>query len=142
MKNSEKLTIGVLARKTGVGVETIRFYERKGLIRQPNKMSGGYRQYNEEDAKKIIFIKKTQNLGFTLKEILEILKLNTNSYNTCSEIKTKTDRKLVEIESKIKDLQKIKRALVELACACGESKQAVNQCNIYYCFEQNRKCNS
>lgn len=140
MKTDEKLTIGVLAKETGVGVETVRFYERKGLIRQPNKRGGGYRQYEPDDVKRISFIKRAQELGFTLKEIQDLLEMNTNTRATCSDIKTKADLKINEVKAKIKDLQRMKAALEEVACACGESKQAVSECRILDCFETGWKC--
>ena len=140
MENLEKLTIGLLAKAAGVGVETVRFYEREGLIKRPVKKNTGYRQYQADDARRIIFIKRTQELGFTLKEIQELLRLNSNPRATCSDVKKKADLKRREVEAKIKDLQRMKAALRELADACGESKQAVGRCKILNCFELGWKC--
>lgn len=72
----EKITIGKLAEMAGVGVETVRFYQRKNLLREP-KANGAFRTYNEEDAQRINFIKRAQDLGFTLNEVKELLELNT-----------------------------------------------------------------
>ena len=85
----EKITIGKLAEMAGVGVETVRFYQRKELLREP-KTNGTFRTYTEADAEKIIFIKKAQELGFSLAEIKELLELNTKPRVTCSTVKQKT----------------------------------------------------
>ena len=134
------LTIGKLAKAANVGLQTVRFYERTGLLPAPTRRTSGYREYQEEDAKRIRFIKRAQELGFTLKEILELLELNTSSKATCSDVKNKTDKKVAEVEAKIKDLQQMRRTLRELSCACGESKQAVKECKILDCFEKGWKC--
>jgi MerR family mercuric resistance operon transcriptional regulator len=122
-----------------VGVETVRFYERKGLIKKPSTKEG-FRKYSEEDAKRIRFIKRAQDLGFTLKEIKELLDLNSSSRATCSDIKDKTGEKIIEIEQKIRDLQRIKKSLLELSAACGDSKKALASCQIINCYETSWKC--
>src|SRR4051812_34146881 len=117
----EKLTIGKLAELAGVGVETVRFYQRKELLREP-KLSGAFRVYSEEDAQRIVFIKKAQELGFTLNEVKELLELNTRPRSTCGAVKAKTQAKLTEINQKIADLQRMKTSLEKLACACDGSQ--------------------
>ncbi len=84
----------------GVNVETIRFYQRKGLLKQPPIVKGGVRTYAEEDFQRITFIKKTQTLGFSIAEIKELLELNTKPRETCSKVKIKTEEKIHEIEKK------------------------------------------
>ena len=140
MKDTHKLTIGILAKESGVGVETVRFYERKGLLKRPLKRCVGYRQYERDDITRITFIKRSQVLGFTLREIQELLKLNSSPRATCSDVRAKADLKIMEIEEKIRDLQNMKHILKELAAACGESKQAVTKCRILNCFEPGWKC--
>jgi Hg(II)-responsive transcriptional regulator len=135
-----ELTIGKLAKLSSVSVETVRFYERKGLIEQPSKHSGAFRHYDSNDALRIRFIKRAQDLGFTLAEIKDLLEFNSSPRATCSDVRTKAERKLAEVESKIKDLQRMKRSLKRLAEACGESKQAASQCQILNCFESGWKC--
>ena len=125
MKNTGTLTIGILAKQSGVGVETVRFYERKGLIKKPVRSSSTYRQYNPEDAKRIRFIKRAQDLGFSLKEIKEFFLLTMDTRATCGDVRNRAENKLVEIEAKIKDLQRIKRTLKEICSACGQGKQAL-----------------
>jgi MerR family mercuric resistance operon transcriptional regulator len=140
MKDPATLTIGALASDAGVNVETIRFYERKGLLNQPARHSSGYRQYPSEDSNRIRFIKRAQDLGFTLKEIAELLELNTDPGATCGDMRGQTERKLDEVEAKIKDLMRMKKSLKRLVDACGENKKAAQSCRILDCFERGWKC--
>ena len=105
-----KITIGKLAEMSGVGVETVRFYQRKELLREP-QASGAFRTYTEEDAQRIIFIKRAQDLGFTLSEVKDLLDLNTKPRTTCGAVKVKTEAKIKEIEEKIADLNRMKTSL-------------------------------
>lgn len=136
----EKITIGKLADMANVGVETIRFYQRKELLREP-KSSGARRTYNEEDAQRIFFIKRAQDLGFTLSEVKELLELNTKPRSTCSIVKTKTESKLQEIENKIADLKRMKDSLEMLACACDVSNDSIKQYKVQECFDASLGCN-
>lgn len=131
------LTIGRLAKQAGVGVETIRFYEREGIIqRPPRRPSGAFRVYALDDALKIRFVKRAQNLGFTLKEVKQLLALNAGARATCAEVKRRADTKLAEISAKIADLKKMKRSLQALSEACGEGPVAVADCRkVADCFE-------
>jgi len=134
-----RFTIGKLARASGVGVETVRFYERKGLIRRPAAQEG-YRTYSEDHALRIRFIKRAQELGFTLRQIKELLELNAAPRSTCADVKRHTDAKLQEVERKIRDLQQMKRSLRTLADACGEGRKAAANCRILDCFESGWSC--
>lgn len=135
----EKITIGKLAEMSGVGVETVRFYQRKNLLREP-KITSGFRTYNEEDSQRIIFIKRAQELGFTLAEVKELLELNTRPRMTCGTVKIKTQTKLKEIEDKIADLNRMKESLTRLACACDASQDKVKQYKVQECFDIGLKC--
>jgi MerR family mercuric resistance operon transcriptional regulator len=97
----EGLTIGALARAAGVNVETIRFYERQGLLRKPPKPEEGYRKYPSEAVKQVRFIKGAQRLGFSLKEIAELLFLGREGEISCSEMLDLAGRKIAQIELKI-----------------------------------------
>lgn len=130
----EKLTISKIAEMAGVGVETVRFYQRKELLREP-KAVGAFRIYSPEDAQKIIFIKRAQDLGFTLNEVKELLELNTKSRVTCSSVKLKTEAKIKEIEDKIADLNRMKKSLTQLACACDGDQDQIKQYKVQECFE-------
>ena len=135
----EIITIGKLAEKAGVGVETIRFYQRKELLREP-KAQSGFRTYNEDDAQRILFIKRAQDLGFTLTEVKELLELNTKPRSTCGKVKSKTTAKIKEIEEKIADLNRMKASLEKLACACDESQDSIKQYKVQECFDVGLNC--
>ena len=128
------MTIGTLAKLAGVGVETVRFYERKGLIQQP-KRKAGFRNYSTEDIQRIRFIKRAQEIGFALKEISEILELNTNPKSTCGDVQQVAAIKIEEINKKIQDLEKMKSTLVKIEKSCEKSKSAVACYRIVDCFE-------
>ena len=128
-------TIGKLAKKAGVKIDTVRFYERKGLIKQPSNTSG-YRKYPLEDAIKIRFIKRTQELGFTLKEAKELLELKVSKTAKCSTVKEKTELKISEVELKIKDLRRIRKTLKNLSEACGRKNLSTTECPILESFEK------
>jgi len=135
----EKITIGKLAQMAGVGVETIRFYQRKSLLREPNA-SGTFRTYNEEDAQRIIFIKKAQELGFSLSEVKELLELNSKPRITCGTVKKKTLDKITEIDIKIADLKKMRNSLEKLSSACDSKQDNYKQYKVQDCFEIGLKC--
>ena len=112
------MQIGELARRANVNIQTIRYYERRGVLLPSTVKSSGYRQYEESDLKRLAFIKQTQELGFTLEEISEFLKLDTSGSTTCAKVRVKADEKLTDIREKIKLLKKIEKALVGLVKTC------------------------
>lgn len=118
MKN---LTIGALAKTAGVNVETIRFYERRGLLLRPPRPEEGYRRYPIEAVKQVIFIKAAQKLGFSLKEIAELLFLGREGEVSCAEMLDLANHKISEIEHKIMTLEVMKAALGELTEKCPGS---------------------
>ncbi|MEN8262859.1 MAG: heavy metal-responsive transcriptional regulator [Nitrospirota bacterium] len=103
----ETLTIGKLAKRANVNIETIRYYERRGLITKPHRRDSGYREYPDETEKRILFIKRAKDLGFSLNEIDDLLSLKIDPKTTCSDIKSKAEAKISDVENKIKDLQHI-----------------------------------
>ena len=115
-----RLKTGELAEKADVNVETIRFYERKGLLPEPPRMKSGYRSYPEENIQRIRFIKRVQQLGFSLKEIRELLNLRSDRTSNCDEMCLLTERKITEVRGKINDLIQIEKALTELMNNCEE----------------------
>jgi DNA-binding transcriptional MerR regulator len=135
------MTIGTLARTSGVGVETVRFYQRKGLVRRPT-VRAGFRTYADDDAQRIRFIKRAQALGFTLREIKGLLELNADPRTICADVKRRADVKLKEIAGKIRDLQRMKRSLTRLSAACANGRKAAAQCRISDCFEDDGPCPS
>lgn len=133
MNMNAKLSIGKLAQASGVGVETIRFYERKELIKQPKKQ-GAFRYYPPELIDRIRFIKRSQELGFTLKEVKELLELKIRNQSKCSDVLEKTKSKIFEINEKIKDLKKMKKSLDGLAKCCTSEDMPLSDCPILECF--------
>jgi len=112
------LTIGQLAKKTEVNVETVRFYERRGLMPKPLRRESGYRQYSDDDIARLRFIRRAKELGFSLKEILELLSLRVDPDTTCGDVKRRAKAKIADIELKIRTLQGMKRALAKLVTLC------------------------
>ena len=124
------MTIGKAAGEAGVGIETIRFYERKGLIEQPPKpRSYGFRSYPRETIERIQFIRQAQDLGFSLREVEELLSLHANPSADCTDVREQTRAKLQEVDRKVARLQKIAAALKELIAACP-GKGALRECSI------------
>jgi MerR family mercuric resistance operon transcriptional regulator len=117
---SVDLTIGKLAEAAGVNVETIRYYQRRGLLDEPHKPLGGHRRYSAEQAKRLRFIKRAQALGFTLGEVGMLLKLD--SAFGCSDTRSMVARKLELIERKMADLTAMRQALVQLVRQCDASE--------------------
>jgi len=115
------LTIGRLAKKSGVHVETIRYYERCGIIPRPPKPSLGYRCYPADTVARIRFVKNAQKLGFSLKEIAELLELRVDPDSTCDDVRQQAEVKLADISDKIRALQRMKVTLVGLVKACHNS---------------------
>ncbi|WHZ16493.1 MAG: Transcriptional regulator, MerR family [Nitrospira sp.] len=113
-----QLTIGQLARKVGVNVQTVRYYERLNLLTPLTRKLSGYRLYSHEEERRLRFIKNAQALGFTLREIAELLALRVASTARCGEVLEKARAKLVQVESKVDDLQALARALNSLIRAC------------------------
>ncbi len=134
----ELLTIGKVARLAGVGVETIRFYEREGLIEDPPRRSSGYRQYPAAAVTRIRFIKRAKALGFSLKEIKELLELRVDPETTCADIRDRASAKIRDIEEKIAALREIKAALERLTAAC-KGKGPVSECPILEALENRRR---
>lgn len=113
------LTIGEVARRAGVGVETVRFYEREGLLEEPARRASGYRQFDEGVVGRLRFIRRAKDLGFTLKEIRDLLTLRLAPDTTCAEIKQRAQAKVSDIEAKIRDLQEIRQALLGVTASCS-----------------------
>ena len=125
-----ELTISKAAANAGVGIETIRFYERKGLIEQPPKpIDGGFRFYPDETISRIRFIRQAQDIGFSLREIDELLSLRADPAADCAHVRERAAAKLEEVERKIEQLGRIRSALNELIAACP-GRGALRECSI------------
>ncbi|GAC1368559.1 MAG: Hg(II)-responsive transcriptional regulator [Ktedonobacteraceae bacterium] len=114
----ETLLIGQVARRAGVGIETVRFYEREGLLDEPPRRPSGYRQYSAQVVTRIRFIKRAQQLGFSLKEITELLQLRVDAETSCEEVKQRAEAKIAEVERKLIELQHMRQALLQVATLC------------------------
>lgn len=110
---------GEVAQRTGVNKETVRYYEERGLITKPDRRRSGYRIFTNQQIDEIRFIKRAQQLGFTLREIKELLELRMDKGTTCSEIKSEAQDKYRDVVEKIQDLQRIKDTLLELIDSCN-----------------------
>ena len=112
------LTIGQLAKRAGVGVETIRFYEREGLLDEPERLPSGYRQYDAAAVERVMFLRRAQRLGFTLKDAKDLLGLKEDPTADRSDVREKASKKVADIEQKIKDLEGMKEDLTRLIAEC------------------------
>lgn len=117
---AKMLKIGELAEASGSTIDTIRFYENKGLLIPGDRSESGYRHYNEEAISILKFIQLTKELGFSLTEIKEFLEIKIDKGGTCSLALEKINSKEAEIDAKINDLKKIKKALKEISLRCEE----------------------
>lgn len=116
---AKPLTIGRLADEVGINLETVRFYERQGLLPKPPRSPSGYRMFPVEAARRLKFIKRAQELGFSLNEIRELLALRTSSRTTSAEIRKCAEAKIINIEGKIKSLDSMRKSLHKLAKSCA-----------------------
>jgi len=117
----KEMTIGVLARSAGVNIETIRYYQRRGLIGTPRKPLGGVRRYDAGTLAQLRFIKRAQQLGFSLREIRELLALGEQS---CSDTRRIAERRLTDIETRLSDLKNMRRLLTRLIRECAAGRAA------------------
>lgn len=117
-----RLTIGQVAKQAEIGVETVRFYERQGLLVAESRTPSGYRQFDEQTVARLRFIRRAKDLGFTLNEIRELLSLKFDPSTTCADVKQRAESKICDIEAKLATLQKMKQALERLTRACGGSR--------------------
>ncbi len=123
------LTLGKVAQRSGVGVETVRFYERSGLVPRPPRTPAGYRQYPDGTVNRMIFIRHAKELGFSLKEIKELLSLRVDRGRGCDRVRTRAEQKIAEIDERMRQLKRIRRTLDDLVEAC-ELREPTSECPI------------
>jgi MerR family mercuric resistance operon transcriptional regulator len=128
------MTIGQAASHAGVNVQTIRYYERRGLISEPERTPSGYRRYADDVVRRVGFIKRAQELGFSLNEISDLLKLRVRSATVCAAVEKRARSKIAVVEEKIADLQRMKRVLRQLVAAC-ETREPTGDCPILETLE-------
>lgn len=134
MLNPESLTIGQLADQGGVKVQTIRYYERRGLLPKPDRTVSGYRRYSNDAVLRLRFIRQAQALGFTLGEVEELLSLRIHPGTSCSDVRQRASQKIATVTRKIDELQRIKSALSSLVRAC-QGKGSTSECPILEALE-------
>jgi MerR family copper efflux transcriptional regulator len=125
----KSLTIGHLAREAGVNLETVRYYERRGLLPKPPRSASGYRLFPSDAARRLRFIRRAQELGFSLKEIRELLSLRVSRTTTSRDIRTRAEAKIADINAKIRSLESMKKTLRKLTNVC-EGCVPVAECPI------------
>jgi len=129
MRDETFQKIGQAAKAAAVGVETVRFYEREGLLPKPKRSGAGYRLYPPDTVARLRFIKQAKQLGFTLKEINELLSLRASSRANCGHVRARAERKRDEIDGKLRELRQMRRALNNLIKECtGEGP--LSRCTI------------
>ena len=136
--NMNFLRIGTLAKQVGLGVETIRFYEQKGLIPIPSRTVSGYREYPKATIARIQFIKRAKSLGFSLREVNEFLALKSSSGSDCHSVKNKIHIKIEDITQKITDLEALLSCLRQLDDACSGA-DPISGCPILYYMASGKK---
>lgn len=118
----ETLKTGQVAAKAGVNIQTLRYYERRGLLEEPERRASGYREYPPDAVQLIRFIKRAQELGFTLTEIEDLLRLRTDQKAACSEVRSAAEAKIEDIDQKVRHLRAMKRALGVLVASCSTER--------------------
>ncbi|GMV83933.1 MAG: heavy metal-responsive transcriptional regulator [Planctomycetota bacterium] len=134
----DALTIGKVARQAAVGIETIRFYEREGLIAEPPRRESGYRQYPPETVDRVRFIKRAKELGFSLREIRELLSLRAKPGVGCADIYKRAKKKIDDIKERIRTLQAMRRALSTLMSECT-GRGPVSECPILDALDRKKE---
>lgn len=134
--SGDRLSIGKVAARTGCNIETIRFYEKEGLLPPPGRTEGGHRLYTTEMVGRLVFVRRCRELGFSMAEIRQLLSLVDGDQVSCERVKDIADQHLLDIRSKIADLRKMERTLRDLSSQC--SGDDVPQCPIIEVLQQTR----
>ena len=132
----QMMKIGAVAARADVNIQTVRYYERRGLLPKPRRTASNYRLYSEDNVRRVRFVKRAQELGFSLKEIKELLALRIDSRATRVQVRERAEAKITDIEEKIRSLRAIKKTLTRLATTCGGGGGSVGDCPILEALEQ------
>ncbi|MBI4395794.1 MAG: MerR family transcriptional regulator [Elusimicrobia bacterium] len=132
------LTIGKVAKRAGVNIQTVRYYERRGFIKPDARRDSGYRLYGEDTVRRILFIKNAQELGFTLKETDRLLRLSVGKKDRCEDVRKKAEAHFEDVQDKIKRLKSIEKVLGELIRTCLK-KGRTDPCPILRSLEVSRR---
>jgi len=126
--------IGALADAADVGVETLRFYEREGLLPEPPRSDAGYRLYDAEAVRRVLFIRKAKELGFTLSETKDLLELRVTDAFVCDDVRNRAREKIAKVENRIRELDRVRRVLHDLVEACT-ARAKTSECPILEVLE-------
>jgi Hg(II)-responsive transcriptional regulator len=123
------LTIGEVASEAGVHIETLRYYERRGILPRPPRTASGYRAFSDDDVRRVRFIKRAQALGFSLREVEELLTLRARPGRSCAKVQVKAQSKIADIDVKLQQLSAMRDALTRLVATCAR-RGATSACPI------------
>ena len=129
------MRIGQVAGAANIGVETIRFYEREGLIAEPARRPSGYREYEQSVVERLSFIRRAKALGFTLHEIKDLLGLRIDGASTCGQVKARAESRIAQMKAKIAELETMKRGLEGLSAACDAGATTSSECPVLESLE-------
>jgi DNA-binding transcriptional MerR regulator len=130
------LTIGKLAALAEISTDTLRYYEREGLIEPADRTGSGYRLYDEDSARRVRFIKQAQHCGFTLTEIRDLLVLRNRDAACCGDVRKRAIEKKLQLEHKIKAMKSMSKALDHLIADCADEAQPIGECTILAALER------
>ena len=125
------MKIGEVAKRSNIGIETIRYYEREGLLLDPERRPSGYRQYDESTVERLEYIRGAKELGFTLAEIRELLDLSFAAHAGCAHIRQRAEAKVADIKEKIRSLQRMNRSLGKIVERC-RGKNSTEDCPLVH----------
>jgi len=128
------LTIGKVAHSAGLAIDTVRYYEREGLLEKPARTASGYRHYTPEAVARLRFIRQAKDLGFSLSEIKELLALRVTPGKSCADVKARAEAKIADVEQRVATLMRMKRALAKLASSCS-GRGPTSECPILEALE-------
>ncbi|MFQ5569341.1 MAG: heavy metal-responsive transcriptional regulator [Rhodothermales bacterium] len=129
------MKIGEIAKQADVNIDTVRYYEQRGLLPEPPRRPSGYRDYTQDYIARIRFIKRTQELGFSLREIDELLSIKVDLTKIIGTVKRFVEQNIAEVETKIGELQSIKGALQSLSSLCDGGTAPISECSILAALE-------
>ena len=128
------LTIGKVARGAGLAIDTVRYYEREGLLQKPARTAAGYRQYPADAVARLRFIRQAKELGFSLAEIKHLLALRVTPGKSCADVRARAEAKIADVEQRIAQLNRMRGALTKLAVACS-GRGPTSECPILEALE-------
>ena len=129
------LKIGKVARNAGLAIDTVRYYEREGLLQKPARTASGYRHYTTDAVARLRFIRQSKELGFSLAEIKDLLALRVTPGKSCADVRAHAEHKIADVDRRIASLKRVRGALVKLTSACS-GKGPVSQCPILEALEK------